>query len=263
MAVTDTRASGFSIGHAVNMTFSVIGRNLVAFAVLTLIATLPQTLLGVYMGQAASGTNGEINPAFILSGAFWFRFVFVELVAILLGFLLQATLTYWTVLDLRGSRPAIGDALATAVGAALPLVLIGILYFFGVALGFMLLIVPGLMLITAWTVVVPAFVVERTGVMESFGRSAALTRGHRWAIFGMIVVFGIGVYVLNLATRPLFGLPVMMTKVSGLPLTYLVFQTLVRMVTSVIAATGSAAIYYELRTNKEGIGPQQLASVFE
>ena len=125
-----------------------------------------------------------------------------------------------------------------------------------------LLIVPGFMLMTAWTVSVPVLVVEHKGILDSFSRSAELTRGHRWSIFGIIVVFYVCLFIVEFAARPFFGVA-MVSRLSGMPVAYLLFNTLIGVITSVIAATGVACIYYELRTAKEGIGPEQLASVFE
>lgn len=262
MALAEAGTSRFQIDRVVSMTFGVIGRNIVPFFVLTLIAVLPQTLFTFYVGQIAT-SGGKLDPAMFMTGAYWLRFFALELLSVFLTFFLQATLTYWTVLDLRGARPALGDALSVGVGMALPIFLVGILFVFGVAAGFLLLIVPGLMLLTAWEVVVPALVVERTGILGSFSRSSALTKGHRWPIFGMLVIFYVGVYVLNIVLNPLFGLSFMTTSIVGLPVVYVVFQTLVRIATAVVGATGSAAIYYELRVAKEGVGPEQLASVFD
>jgi hypothetical protein len=57
-----------------------------------------------------------------------------------------------------------------------------------VGIGLLLLIVPGLFLITIWAVVAPAIVAERRGPVEAFGRSYELVKGHGWTVFGAIVV---------------------------------------------------------------------------
>jgi len=67
-------------------------------------------------------------------------------------------------------------------------VLVGLVAFAGTALGLVLLIVPGLILITLWAVVAPAIVVEGAGVIEAFGRSRDLVRGNGWPVFGAIVI---------------------------------------------------------------------------
>jgi hypothetical protein len=52
----------------------------------------------------------------------------------------------------------------------------------------LLLIVPGLYLLTIWAVVVPAIVIDGHGIGYAFGRSRKLVRGSRWRVFGVIVV---------------------------------------------------------------------------
>ncbi len=48
-----------------------------------------------------------------------------------------------------------------------------------------------------------------------------------------------------------------------MPPLYLVLTGAVRVVTAAVSAAGTACIYYELRVVKDGIGPQQLANIFE
>src|SRR5258708_680808 len=102
MAISDAGTPTFSIGRVVSGTAGAIGRNLAPFVVLTLIAALPQTLLITYLGQAMTAPGGPVNPAFLFSGAFWLKFVVVEVVTIVFMFVLQAALTYATVMDLSG-----------------------------------------------------------------------------------------------------------------------------------------------------------------
>jgi Uncharacterised protein family (UPF0259) len=70
----------------------------------------------------------------------------------------------------------------------LPLLGVSILAGLGLAIGFILLIIPGLYLMTIWSVVAPVTVVERPGVFAAFGRSRDLVRGYGWQVFGVIVV---------------------------------------------------------------------------
>lgn len=79
----------------------------------------------------------------------------------------------------------------------------GVLAGIGIAVGLLLLIVPGLVLLTWWALISPAVVLEKRGVMEAFGRSRELVRGHGWSVFGVVILtilisFAIGIAV-NLA----------------------------------------------------------------
>jgi hypothetical protein len=92
---------------------------------------------------------------------------------------------------------SVGDLFRSVRGAVVPLIAAGVLAGLGIALGFLLLIVPGLFLLTIWAVIAPVVVLERPGVLTAFGRSHELVRGHGWPVFGVIVllfliVIGVG-----------------------------------------------------------------------
>lgn len=52
-----------------------------------------------------------------------------------------------------------------------PLAAVSILFGIGVGIGFVLLIIPGLILLVIWSVVAPVTVLERPGIFRAFGRS--------------------------------------------------------------------------------------------
>jgi hypothetical protein len=54
-----------------------------------------------------------------------------------------------------------------------------------IILGLVLLIVPGLMLLTRWALGLPALLREDLSVSEAMGRSSRLTEGNRWRILGL------------------------------------------------------------------------------
>jgi hypothetical protein len=54
--------------------------------------------------------------------------------------------------------------------------------------GFALIIVPGLILLTFLSLIVPHIVVGGASAFESFGRSWATVRGYAWQVFGTYVV---------------------------------------------------------------------------
>ncbi len=47
---------------------------------------------------------------------------------------------------------------------------------------------PGLYLVTIWSVLIPVIVLEGSGVTDAFGRSRELVSGHGWNVFGVIVL---------------------------------------------------------------------------
>jgi hypothetical protein len=88
-----------------------------------------------------------------------------------------------------GRRDNTVGELFSSVSPVLPaLIAVSILGGIGITIGFLLLIVPGLILLTFWSVVAPVTVIERPGVFRAFGRSWELVRGYGWPVFGTIVL---------------------------------------------------------------------------
>jgi hypothetical protein len=104
-------------------------------------------------------------------------------------FLLQTALVK-AVQDVRDGR--VDMDLRATLSAALPYVLpvaaASILASIAIAIGFVLVIVPGLILLTFWSLIVPCIVVGNSPPMQSFGRSWRLVRGYGWNVFGTYVL---------------------------------------------------------------------------
>jgi hypothetical protein len=58
---------------------------------------------------------------------------------------------------------------------------------FLVVAGLLLLVVPGLVILSWCALVAPVIEVERTGVRAAFRRSRALVRGHFWLVFWIVI----------------------------------------------------------------------------
>ena len=80
----------------------------------------------------------------------------------------------------------------------------GVIAGIAIAIGFVLLIVPGLYLLTIWSMLVPVIVIEGRSAGESFSRSREVVRGHGWSVFGLLVVTFLLVAVATGVIRLLF-----------------------------------------------------------
>jgi hypothetical protein len=102
-------------------------------------------------------------------------------------------------------------------------------------------------------------VVEKLGVFSSLSRSAELTKGYRWQVFGLtiivyvaMIVLGIIVQVITIGLLSIAG-PIVMAVI--LPILFILPQAF----GNVLATT----IYYNLRVAKENITIDALSSVFD
>jgi hypothetical protein len=126
-----------------------------------------------------------------------------SLVGIFAAFLLQATLVK-AVQDVRDGRVdlSLGETVRAATPYLWPVAGASILAGIAITFGLILLIVPGLYLITIWAVIVPVIVLEQSGALASFGRSQQLVRGRGWHVFGTLVL----VFIILIAVNLILGL---------------------------------------------------------
>jgi hypothetical protein len=170
---------------------------------------------------------------------------FISLVAL---FWLQAALVK-AVEDVRDGRAdlSLGETFETARPHLAAVLVAGILAALGIVIGLILLIIPGLILMTLWAVIIPAIVLESRSAGESFGRSRELVRGNGWGVFGVIVLtilllIGVSI-VLSLILSPLADW-----------LQGFVSQIVSGTLTAPFIAVVLTVLYFRLRAAKE---PQQ------
>jgi hypothetical protein len=118
-------------------------------------------------------------------------------------FLLQAALVK-AVQDARDGR--IDLDLRATINAALPFVgavaIAGILASIAIGIGFVLIIIPGLILLTFLSLIVPEIVIGGATAFESFGRSWRTVRGYAWHVFGTYVL----VFIIMIVAEFILGL---------------------------------------------------------
>lgn len=259
MSSTGTYDS-FNMGRVASRTFGAIGRNFITFFILAAIAVIPQQVLTTYLGVGRLARPGLVQPQDLPH--VWGLWAIAMLAGIVFTSILQAALVHGTVADLNGKKASLGDCLQTGLSNCLPVIGLSLLFGLVLGLGFVLLIVPGVIIGLAWIVAVPALVVEKTGIFGAFGRSAELTKGHRWVILALVVVTYIILLLLGLLLMPLqFSMLTATDFTAKLP--FLALSVVISIISSTIVTAGIASLYYELRAIKEGIAPEQLAAVFD
>ena len=134
---------------------------------------------------------------------------------------------------------SVGQLLRSVEPVFWPLIAVSILFGIGVAVGFILLIIPGLILIVIWSVVAPVTVLERPGVFAAFRRSREIVRGNGWNVFGVIVIVFVIVFLISIAA----GL-----AASGLgSVGHALVQWAVNSAIAPITALSASVLYFALR----------------
>ncbi len=111
-------------------------------------------------------------------------------IVIFVGVLLLQAGVVRAVEDLRDGRVdlSIGETLSSVGARLLPLLVAAILVGITVAIGLILFIIPGLILITFLMAVVPSIVLEDEGPLSAWSRSWSLVKGYAWPVFFVIVL---------------------------------------------------------------------------
>jgi hypothetical protein len=261
MTAAETATPHFEIDRVVRRAFSAIKNNLLVFGLLSLLAAIPSVAFS--WAQRPPGASVFDISGIAMTAGTW-------LVYVVSMFVLQAALVHGTIADLNGRRASVADCLSTGFKHFGSLLLIALGYFFAVFVGLIFFVVPGIIVAIMLSVAVPVRVVENTPVMVAFDRSQDLTKGHRWAIFGLFVAYYIvqliiTMIVLSVVIFSVLGSPEALGIAAGTAKAWpaILASAIAQMINAVLSATGTASIYYELRQIKEGVGPEALASVFD
>lgn len=167
--------------------------------------------------------------------------------AISVGILLLLSVAYGglitALLCLPGETPESGGELWALVAPLLArLIWVTLITLAAVFAGMMVLIVPGLILLTMFAVATQVVIVERSGAIQALGRSAELVRGNGPRVFGFILLLGI-VCVLLILLLLVVTVPVLGAGTAGT----IVSTFLQNLIVAPLVAIGPAALYNLLR----------------
>ena len=227
------------VGGTLSQIFSTYGEQAgvllpVAFVIYLVVSVVDAILYGNFLLTATLGLAVTVVAATLYQG------IVVSLVK-----------------DVQDGRrdSSVQDLVDQAWPVVLPLIGVGILAGIAIGIGFLLLIVPGLILLTIWAVVAPVVVVEHSGVIDAFGRSRAVVKGNGWAVFGVIVV----VYLITtIAALILGGIGAAISDSFGMRL---LFSLIASTLTAPIGALAASTIYFNLvprgDTPASDLGPEK------
>jgi Membrane domain of glycerophosphoryl diester phosphodiesterase len=168
-----------SIGKILGDAWGLYKRFFTQFLLVAIPVFLVLGLVNALVGLAADeGTLAVIvwsliGVAVSLIGYFWLQGALIE-----------------SIRDVRDGRAdlSVGEIYRRVQPRLPALIVAGILAGIGIGIGFLLLIVPGLFLLTRWSLITPSIVIERRSAGESFTRSWELVKGASWSMLGLILV---------------------------------------------------------------------------
>lgn len=166
----------------------------------------------------------------------------------------------------------------TSVGAAyapikprIPrLALIMLAGWIGIAVGLLLLVVPGIIFALMWALVIPVAVVENRGFSDSFARSRALTKGDRGRIFVIYFLFAVLTWIVVMVINtPLFAVIGFSrtTDPAAIPVWVNVLGAVTGFLSNALVSPlltiALSLVYYDERVRKEGYDIQLMVASLE
>jgi hypothetical protein len=245
--MTDIAMAGtFRLADVFGKAVAIYGRRFVPFIILTVIASIPDYIVLWAIGipserpDVASFTPGRIG---------------LNLVELGTRSLASGAVIYGVIQDLRGRTFSVADSIQIALGRFLPMLGVASCTTIAIALGSVLLVVPGIILACMYYVAMPACVAERVGVFASMSRSSFLTKGYRWQVLGTFLL----ILVAGIVLGAILGMVFVLTGRIGLLISTQALGAIISSFNGVLVSV----FYYELRVAREGIDIDKIASVFD
>jgi hypothetical protein len=238
--------SDFRVGSVLTRTAKILSQHFLIFFLIGLVANLPSLLLGYGGGSVGASPTGQNAVLLIVGGVLSF----------VLSMISQAVMVHAAFQAMRMRPVSLGESMKVGLSRVFAVILLALLMGILGGLAALLLIVPALIVMTMWFVSTPACVVERTGPWTSMKRSAALTKGHRWKVFGLLLL-------LILVSLIVAGLLQLVLMQVGSTILVLLGTLLWGALWTAFYSIAVVTTYHDLRVAKEGIDIEQIAAVFD
>jgi hypothetical protein len=269
VSATDIRP--MSLGEVLDRTFSLYKNN---FLLLAGIMAVPMLLkLAVTIGAewftrsaiATAGANPAVRPQYLTT------FYLTALGAGLIDFVLRSASQGGTIVAVSeiylGRKPTVAESYRPVRRKLLRLILLIFVTALVCILGFIFLIIPGIIILCKTAVVTPVMMLEDEGVGGSLSRSWELTKGFGFQILLIFLLVFVIQWVVGMILLAPVTIAVAVMKLKVIPLGLAVLQHIGRFLTEVlIGPLGTIAfslMYYNLRVRKEAFDLQHLMTSLE
>lgn len=254
--MSDTYTEDLGLNGIVSNTFSTFVARIVPIALLTLVVSAISVALTYVLTSSILSGSAE-NPFGMSAGAI----VTTMIVPILIWAIQTAILSRLAYDHITGDPIELGSYLGQALVVAVPLIIVSIIIGIAAGLGFIFLIVPGLYLSAMFFVTTPSLIIERNG-FSSIGRSVELTKGYRWSIVLVLLIFMVISMAVNFPIEFMLTAGADFESIGKITVGSVIGNFLSNLVAS-LSAISAALVYARLREIKEGVSVKDLADVFD
>ncbi len=233
----------FSTGEVLGQTFSIFFGSSVPLAVTALIL-LPFGALSLAIVSSIEDPATAATAQVLLGIV---QFLGVSPLA-------TAAIIYAVFQRMRGRDVEAGDAIRVGLSKLGTVLIVAILQGFATMLGLVFCILPGLALAAMYAVAVPVAVEEGQRAGGALNRSSELTEGHQLNVFFVLVLLVLLQGVAETVAANARNFHELLGQILELG---------IDVVSTGLAATASTVMYYRLRSVKESLDVDQIASVFD
>jgi len=260
--MTTTPQRPLTTGELLDRTFSLYREHFVLFVG---IVALPHLLsLAARLSVISLHSQRSLGAAL---GALGWAMAFL-LISLVVAAASQAA-TVVAVSQLHLGRPtSVSEAYSRVKGRIFRVVLLTLVVGLGVGVGVLLLVVPGIIFTMMWSLAVPVTVLEDRGIIDSISRSSELTKGSRWRIFVVWILF----IVLSFAVGFLIEWPIgfIVGKAGpgaaasgGVQVGAAVAGFIAQCLVGPLATIAFSLLYYDQRVRKEAFDLQYMMETLD
>jgi hypothetical protein len=265
----------FSIGRVFARAFALIRDSIGSVGLFVLLLLIIETAMSLALQPlmlgnleaAVTEATPDSNPALAVFQSAWYWLV--VLTGIVVSGLSWSGGIHGLLQQADKGNATLPGCFEHGVAKFLPVLGLTILWWLGVMLGWIALIVPATILVSMWAVALPAMVGEGLGVFEAFGRSRELTRGHRLSIFGVLFLLVIVYYVLAIVIAgSMLGAGALsgafsLENIGNISPWMTLLSLPVAWVSGMLLKAVVASLYLETVLVKEGARTDHLSDVFD
>jgi hypothetical protein len=242
------------LGEILSTAFDIYRNNAANLLLIVAVVVVPVSFIGALLGQAFQPTESTVDVGGVpVESRSFFIALLAGLVVVAIGIII------WAISEaaiLRGAAQAtIGDPVDIEASYRWGLrrfgsvLLVAVLVGLAVAIGFILLIIPGLILIVLLSVSIPALVVENLRGTDAMKRSWKLVSGNFWHALAVILVAAIITGILGALIGAIGG--------SNWFLRW-IFQAIAQIITVPFTVLVTVVLYLDLRARREALTADRL-----
>jgi hypothetical protein len=251
-----------TLGEILSAAFQIYKDNAQALIIIVAIVVVPLSFISALISHAVAGstttttrTSGNFSYTVTTSSHSLLTVIIGVIVVAAIGLIISALLQ---AAMFRGAAEAtIGDPVDVEssyrfgfrrIGGVIG---VGLLVGLIVAVGLILLIVPGIIFWVFFSVSIPVLIIENRGVTQSMGRSWNLVSGHFWHVFGVIIV----TYLIAAVVSGILG------AIGGNNwIIRWILSAIGQIITTPFTALATVLLYLDLRARKEALTTDVLRS---